>query len=105
MASYKNSMGKFEWPGACPEPLTAGFRKFKKPAHGARTLFDNSLRVKLSRMQTNPYSGRKSGVKVVIVDLLGLIGQTSLYLSYEFTVSTVFYSHFQPAHENFSHHA
>jgi hypothetical protein len=60
MASYKNSMGKFEWPGACPEPLTEGFRRLKKPAHGARTLFDNSLCVKLSRMQTNPYTGVKS---------------------------------------------
>jgi hypothetical protein len=105
MASYKNSMGKFEWPGACPEPLTEGFRRLKKPAHGARTLFDNSLRVKLSRMQTNPYTGVKAGVMVEIVDLLGLIGQANLYLSYEFTVSTVFYSLFQPDHENLSPHA
>jgi hypothetical protein len=32
----------------------------------------------------------KAGVKVEIVDLLGLIGQTSLYLSYEFTAPAVF---------------
>jgi hypothetical protein len=32
----------------------------------------------------------KAGVKVEIVDLLGLIGQANLNLSYEFTVSAVF---------------
>jgi hypothetical protein len=47
----------------------------------------------------------KAGVKVEIVDLLGLIGQANLYLSYEFTVSTVFYFLFQPDHENLSPHA